>query len=249
MADPRYIPPVAGLLQGRVIAVTGASDGIGRAVAIAAAQHGAQVILIGRSARKLEAVRNAIVAGHGEVATIALLDLEKALAGDYDRLAAAVLEHYGRLDGLVHCAAILGALTPIEQYDVPQWCRVLHINVTAAFVLTQVLVPALRLSADASVIFTSSGVGRQGRAYWGAYAVSKFAVEGLSQVLAAEMSGNTTVRVNVLNPGPVRTLMRRQAFPSENVDALTTPEVVAEQYLWLLGPQSRGVTGQSIDCQ
>ena len=249
MPDPRFITPVAGLLQGRVIAVTGASDGIGRAVAIAAAQHGAQVILIGRSARKLEAVRNAIVADHGEVATIAVLDLEKALAGDYDRLAAAVLEHYGRLDGLVHCAAILGALTPIEQYDVPQWCRVLHINVTAAFVLTQVLLPALRLSADASVIFTSSGVGRQGRAYWGAYAVSKFAVEGLSQVLAAEMSGNTTVRVNVLNPGPVRTLMRRQAFPSEDADALTTPQVVAEQYLWLLGPQTRDLTGQSIDCQ
>ena len=183
------------------------------------------------------------------MATIAVLDLEKALAGDYDRLAAAVLEHYGRLDGLVHCAAILGALTPIEQYDVPQWCRVLHINVTAAFVLTQVLLPALRLSADASVIFTSSGVGRQGRAYWGAYAVSKFAVEGLSQVLAAEMSGNTTVRVNVLNPGPVRTLMRRQAFPSEDADALTTPQVVAEQYLWLLGPQTRDLTGQSIDCQ
>jgi len=249
MPDPRYIPPVAGLLQGRVIAITGASDGIGRAVAIAAAQRGAQVILIGRSARKLEAVRNTIVADHGDVATIALLDLEKALAGDYDRLAAAVLEHYGRLDGLVHCAAILGTLTPVEQYDVPQWCRVLHINVTAAFVLTQVLLPALRLSADASVIFTSSGVGRQGRAYWGAYAVSKFAVEGLNQVLAAEMSGNSTVRVNVLNPGPVRTLMRRQAFPSENVDALTTPEVVAEQYLWLLGPQSAGLSGQSIDCQ
>jgi len=249
MPDPRYVPPVDGLLQGRVIAVTGASDGIGRAVAIAAAQHGAQVILIGRSARKLEAVRNTIVADHGDVATIALLDLEKALAGDYDRLAAAVLEHYGRLDGLVHCAAILGALTPIEQYDVPQWCRVLHINVTAAFVLTQVLLPALRLSADASVIFTSSGVGRQGRAYWGAYAVSKFAVEGLNQVLAAEMSGNSAVRVNVLNPGPVRTLMRRQAFPSENVDALTTPEVVAEQYLWLLGSQSAGLSGQSIDCQ
>jgi NAD(P)-dependent dehydrogenase (short-subunit alcohol dehydrogenase family) len=249
MPDPRYIPPVAGLLQGRVIAITGASDGIGRAVAIAAAQHGAQVILIGRSARKLEAVRNTIVADHGDVATIALLDLEKALAGDYDRLAAAVLEHYGRLDGLVHCAAILGTLTPIEQYDVPQWCRVLHINVTAAFVLTQVLLPALRLSADASVIFTSSGVGRQGRAYWGAYAVSKFAVEGLNQVLAAEMSGNSTVRVNVLNPGPVRTLMRRQAFPSEDADALTKPEVVAEQYLWLLGPETAGLSGQSIDCQ
>ena len=249
MQDPRYMPPSDGLLDGRIIAVTGASDGIGRAVALAAARRGAQVILIGRSARKLEAVRNAIVADHGEVATIALLDLEKAVASDYDRWAAAVLEHYGRLDGLVHCAGVLGTLTPIEHYDVPQWCRVLHINVTAAFVLTQVLLPALRLSADASVVFTSSGVGRQGRAYWGAYAVSKFAVEGLAQVLAAETSGQTNVRVNVLNPGPVRTLMRRQAFPSEDVDALTTPDTVAQHYLWLLGPNSRAITGESLDCQ
>lgn len=249
MQDPRYLPPSDGLLHGRIIAVTGASDGIGRAVALAAARRGAQVILIGRSARKLEAVRNAIVADHGEVATIALLDLEKAVASDYDQLAAAVLEHYGRLDGLVHCAGVLGTLTPIEHYDVPQWCRVLHINVTAAFVLTQVLLPALRLSADASVVFTSSGVGRQGRAYWGAYAVSKFAVEGLAQVLAAETSGQTNVRVNVLNPGPVRTLMRRQAFPSEDADALTTPDTVAEHYIWLLGPNSRAITGESLDCQ
>jgi NAD(P)-dependent dehydrogenase (short-subunit alcohol dehydrogenase family) len=249
MKDPRLTAPRPGELHGRVIAVSGAGDGIGRAVALAAARHGAQVILIGRTVKKLQAVHRDIVAACGEVATIALLDLEKALAGDYDTLAAAIHERYGRLDGLVHCAGILGTLTPIEQYDVPTWCKVMHVNVTAAFALTQVLLPLLRRSPDASVIFTSSGVGRQGRAYWGAYAVSKFAVEGLSQVLAAEMQGTSPVRVNVLNPGATRTLMRRQAFPSENADALATPDQIAPAYIALLGPSGAQFNGQSLDCQ
>jgi len=249
MKDPRLPAPRADELQGRVIAVTGAGDGIGRAVAMAAARHGAQVILIGRTVKKLQAVHRDIVAACGDVATIAPLDLEKALAGDYDTLAAAILERYGRLDGLVHCAGLLGAMTPIEQYDVPTWCKVLHVNVTAAFVLTQVLLPVLRKSTDASVIFSSSSVGRQGRAYWGAYAVSKFAVEGLGQVLAAEMQGSGPVRVNVLNPGATRTLMRRQAFPSENADALATPDQVAPAYIALLGPSGASLDGQSLDCQ
>ncbi len=249
MKDPRLLEPAAQELQGRVIAVTGAGDGIGRAVALAAAASGAQVILIGRTVRKLQGVHQEILAAHGDVATIAPLDLEKALAGDYDQLAAAILSRYGRLDGLVHCAGILGTLTPIEQYDVPTWCKVLHVNVTAAFVLTQVLLPALRLSPDAAVIFTSSTVGREGRAYWGAYAVSKFAIEGLTQVLAAETQNATAIRVNVLNPGPVRTLMRRQAFPSENVAKLVEPAAVAGAYVALLGPSGKGIHGQSLDCQ
>ena len=249
MQDPRLASPAANELSGRIIAVTGAGAGIGKAVAQAAAAHGAQVVLIGRTVKKLEAVHQEIQAAHGDVSTIAPLDLEKALAGDYDRLAAAILARYGRLDGLVHCAGILGTLTPIEHYDVPTWCKVLHVNVTAAFVLTQVLLPALRLSADASVVFSTSSVGRKGRAYWGAYAVSKFAVEGLTQVLAAEMDGATTVRVNVLNPGPARTLMRRQAFPSENVESLPEPASLTGPYIALLGPSGQGLNGQSLDCQ
>jgi NAD(P)-dependent dehydrogenase (short-subunit alcohol dehydrogenase family) len=249
MIDQRFKAPAANLLAGRVIAVTGAGDGIGRAVAMDAAAHGAQVILIGRTSRKLEAVRSDIVALHGERALIAVLDLEKALAADYDQLADAIASQYGRLDGLVHCAGILGTLTPIEQYDVPTWCKVMHVNVTAAFVLTQVLLPLLRQSPSASVLFTSSGVGRTGRAYWGAYSVSKFAIEGLSQVLAAETSGNTNVRVNVVNPGAVRTLMRRQAFPSEKLESLTLPAAVTPTFLWLLGPDSLGITGESLDAQ
>jgi NAD(P)-dependent dehydrogenase (short-subunit alcohol dehydrogenase family) len=247
--DPRRYAVQPDELRDRVIAITGAGDGIGRAVTLACGQHGATVVLIGRTVRKLEAVHAAMVAaGHPEP-TIAPLDLEKAVAGDYDRLAAALIERYGRLDGLLHNAAILGALSPIEHYDVPTWCRVLHVNVTAAFVLTQVLLPALKRSRDASVLFTSSSVGRRGRAYWGAYAVSKFAVEGLSQVVADELEGSGNIRVNAVNPGPVRTRMRREAYPSENLEKRSDPSAVTAPYLALLGPGSRGITGRSFDCQ
>ena len=238
-----------GELQGRVIAVTGATGGIGRVLALAAAREGAMLIIMGRNVRKLQALHAELELIAPGAALMVPFDFEKALANDYDHIAAAILSQFGRLDGLVHCAALLGTLTPFDQYDVPTWCRVMHVNVTAAFALTQVLLPALRQSADASVIFTSSSVGRKGRAYWGAYAVSKFAVEGMSQVLAEELSGNSTVRVNTLNPGPARTLMRRQAYPSENLDSLPLPETLVDPYLRLLGPRGAGVTGQSLDCQ
>ena len=236
-------------LAGRVIAVTGASSGIGRAVALACAQHGANVILIGRNTRKLETVHGEIEAAGGPEPIIALLDLEKAIAKDYDQLADAVVQKYGRLDGLLHNAGLLGTLSPIEHYDVPTWCRVMHVNVTAAFALTQVLLPALKKSADGSVVFTASSVGRKGRAYWGAYAVTKFALEGLSQVLSSELEGITNVRVNTLNPGKVRTMMRRTAYPAEDINTLPLPETVTGPYIALLGPASRGVTGQQFDAQ
>lgn len=248
-ADIARHMPRPGELSGKVIAITGASGGIGRAVALAAAAAGAELVLMGRNVRRLTAVHEEIERAHGEVALMAPLDLEKALAADYDRIAAALLERHGRLDGLVHCAGLLGTLTPIEGYDVPTWCRVLHVNLTAAFALTQVLLPALRRAPSASVIFTSSSVGRRGRAYWGAYAVSKFALEGLSQVLAAEMQGTTAIRVNALNPGRVRTQMRRQAYPSEDLATLPEPAKIVGPYIALLGDAFPHVTGQSLDCQ
>jgi NAD(P)-dependent dehydrogenase (short-subunit alcohol dehydrogenase family) len=247
--DPRMHVARPNELSGRVIAITGASSGIGRAVALACAQIGATVILIGRNARKLEAVHGEIEKAGSPEPTIALLDLEKALAPDYDLLASAILERFGRLDGLVHNAGILGTLSPIEHYDVPTWCRVLHVNVTAAFALTQVLMPALKQSQDASILFTSSAVGRQGRAYWGAYAVSKFATEGFMQVLAAEVENITHIRVNSLNPGRARTVMRRQAYPAEDINTLPMPESLTAPYIALLGPASRGVTGHTFDAQ
>jgi NAD(P)-dependent dehydrogenase (short-subunit alcohol dehydrogenase family) len=247
--DPRTHNARPDELAGRVIAITGASSGIGRAVSIACARFGATVILIGRNARKLETVHGEIEAAGSPEPTIAVLDLEKAVASDYDKLASAVAERFGRLDGLLHNASFLGTLTPIEHYDVPTWCRVMHVNVTAAFALTQVLLPALKQSQDASVLFTSSSVGRLGRAYWGAYAVSKFATEGFMQVLASEVENITSIRVNSLNPGRARTMMRRQAYPAEDLNSLPLPETLTGPYIALLGPASRGVTGKTFDAQ
>jgi NAD(P)-dependent dehydrogenase (short-subunit alcohol dehydrogenase family) len=247
--EPRQHQPQPDEFRGRVVMVTGAGSGIGRAVSLALAQAGAEVILLGRTVRKLEGVHAEIQKLGAPEASIVPLDLERALAADYEAVAAAIEKRYGRLDGLLHNAALLGSLTPIEQYDVPTFMRVMHVNLTAEFVLTRQLLPLLRASADAAVLFTSSGVGNRGRAYWGAYSISKFAVEGFAQVLAHELEGTSPVRVNVIDPGKVRTHMRRQAYPSEAPESLPLPESLAAAYLALLGPASRGVTGQRFRAQ
>lgn len=247
--DPRRHTPAADELRGRAIMVTGAGDGIGRAVSLALARAGAEVILLGRTVRKLEAVHAEIEKLGAPEASIVPLDLERAMAADYDAVATAVERRYGRLDGLLHNAALLGTLTPIEQYDVPTFMRVMHVNLTAAFVLTRQLLPLLRSAPDGAVLFTTSGVGNKGRAYWGAYSISKFAVEGFTQVLSQELEGTSKVRVNVIDPGKVRTSMRRQAYPSEAADSLPTAESLTAPYLALLGPASRGVTGQRFAAQ
>jgi NAD(P)-dependent dehydrogenase (short-subunit alcohol dehydrogenase family) len=241
--------PSPDLLKGRVILVTGAGDGIGRAASLAFARHGATVLLLSRSQKKLERLYDEIVeAGHPRP-SIVQMDLNKAQGEHYQALIDGITEAHGRLDGLLHNAAILGDLTPIDHYDISTWQRVLHVNLTSVFVLTRCLLPLLKASSDASVVMTSSGVGRRGRAYWGAYAVSKFGIEGLAQVLADETESRDTLRVNVLNPGATRTELRYRAMPGENRDLLKRPEDIMAPYLFLMGPDSRGVHGQSIDCQ
>lgn len=237
------------VLKDRIILVTGASDGIGRALSLEAASLGARVVLHGRNAKKLEAVYDRIMADHPETRpSIAVMDLAKADSNAYASIADSVRETFGRLDGLVHNAGILGPRLSIEQYDVVEWQRVLHVNLTAAFALTQVLLPLLKLAEDPSIVFTSSGVGRHGRAYWGAYSVSKFGTEALAQILADE-TRHTPLRVNCINPGATRTRMRLEAYPAEDRDRLKKPEEILAPYVFLLGPDSRGITGQSLDAQ
>jgi NAD(P)-dependent dehydrogenase (short-subunit alcohol dehydrogenase family) len=248
--------PVSGLprpdkpaLSGRVILVTGASSGIGRALSVAAAAMGAQVVLCGRSVYKLESVHDAIVAAGSPRPSIAPLDFERAAAEQYTAVAEGLHASFGRLDGLAHLAAQLGERAPIEHYDVPTWMRVMHVNLNAAFILTRTLLPLLRASPDASVVFTGSSVSVRGRAYWGAYAAAKFGVEGLMQVLADETSTTTNIRVNSVNPGKVRTPLRALAYPGEDPATIPAPEEVLAPYLYLLGPESRGVTGRRFDGQ
>ena len=247
--DPREYSPRAGCYAGRVILVTGAGAGIGRALALALARGGATVALLGRTPRKLERVYDEIVAAGGPAPALLPFDLENALASHYDALVSALESEFGRLDGLVHNAAILGTRAPIAHFDVPTWCRVLQVNLTAAFALTQVCLPLLEKSADASVVFTTSGVGKKGRAYWGAYAVSKFGVEGLAEVLAHEYEDRPQLRVNVVNPGPTRTDLRALAYPAEDVTRLRSAADVLPTYLYLLGPDAAGVSGRRFDCQ
>ncbi|WP_075879330.1 YciK family oxidoreductase [Vreelandella massiliensis] len=241
--------PTPDLLKDRTVLVTGAGDGIGRAAALAYAEHGATVILLGRTIAKLEHVYDEIEQAGGPQPAIFPLNFEGATLKDFHEMAQTLDKEFGRLDGLLHNAGMLGRITPFEQYNPELWNQVMQVNLNGPIWMTQALLPLLQQSDDASVIFTSSGVGRKGRAYWGAYAVSKCATEGFMEVLADEMESQPNLRINSLNPGATRTQMRRSAFPGEDPDTLRTPEEIMPTYLWLMGPDSRGETGQKWDAQ
>src|ERR1022692_3704014 len=211
MPIPKHFTSAAGSLHGRVIMITGASGGLGRALCLECARAGASVILSGRDGAKLDRLYDEIEALDAPQPAIAKLDLATATAVEYDHLAKTIADEFGRLDGLVHAAALLGDRTPLEHYDVPTWCRVLHVNLTAPFILTQVLLPHLRRSDAASVIFVSSGVARSPRPFWGAYAVAKSGLESVSAMFSQELARVSTVRVNSVNPGRLRTPMRASA--------------------------------------
>ena len=236
-------------LKDRIIFITGAGDGIGKAAALACAQAGATVILAGRTVAKLEEVYDQISDAGLAEPNIYPINFESAIADDYDVLAVTLDQQFGRLDGLLHNAGILGQRTPLSHYRQDVWDKVLQVNLTAPFQMTQALMPVLEKSDDASVVFTSSGVGRTSRAFWGAYAVSKFAIEGMVQTWAAELGGLGTVRVNAINPGATATDMRAQAFPAEDPTRLKSAEAIMPMYLYLLGPDSKTINGQSINAQ
>lgn len=237
------------LLKDRIILVTGAGDGIGRVAAKTYAAHGATVILLGRTLEKLEHVYDEIeAAGHPQPALVPL-NLESAQEHDFIELTNTLEQEFGKLDGILHNAGLLGVRTPIESYDPVIWQQVMQVNVNAPFMLTQILMPLLERSDNASIIFTSSGVGRKSKAYWGAYAVSKFATEGMMQTLADEVSNISSIRSNCINPGATRTQMRADAYPAENPATVTTPEDIMPLYLYLMGKDSIEVNGQSLDAQ
>jgi NAD(P)-dependent dehydrogenase (short-subunit alcohol dehydrogenase family) len=246
---PSDFIPDRDLLKGRAILITGAGSGLGRALAVECARAGASVILSGRNGAKLDRVYDEIEAMGAPRPAIAVLDLAIATAVDYDGLARVIGEEFGKLDGLVHAAGLLGDRTPLEQYDVPTWCKVLHVNLTAPFILTQVLLPNLRKSEDASIIFVSSGVVKQSRPFWGAYAVSKTGLESVRSMLSEELEGEANIRVNSVNPGRMRTAMRAAAYPAEDPNTVPTAESVSGPFLYLLSARGRGIDGRFIDAQ
>ena len=247
--DFKSYQPDPDLLKGRVILVTGCGDGIGRAAAINYALHGATVVLHGRSINKLEIIYDEIEALGAPQPAILPLQLSSASAHDYDTLFHTLDKQFGRLDGILHNAGILGERVTLENYPAEVWDEVLNVNLRAPFVLTQALLPLLKRSDSASIIFTSSGVGRDARAEWGAYSVSKFGIEALSQIFAREFADQDNIRFNCINPGGTRTAMRAKAYPSEDPKTLPTPEDIMPAYLYLMGKDSHAVTGESIDAQ
>lgn len=241
--------PAKDLLSGRIILITGAGDGIGKTAALTLAQHQATVVLLDHTTKPIEALYDEIeTAGYPRPAMITL-DLATTTPDDYETVARTIDDEFGRLDGLLHNAAELGTLTPITLYNLETWMKVLTVNLHAPLLLTRACLPLLQKSQDASIIFTTADVGRHGRAYWGAYGVACFALEGLTQILAAELETNTSIRVNSLDPGAVRTAMRARAYPAEDPSRLSTPSQIMSTYLYLMGPDSRNVTGQALSAQ
>lgn len=242
MSYPENYQPETGLLDGRVILVTGAGNGIGRAVAKACARYGAQVILLGKTTRPLEQVHDEIEAECGQQPAIYPLHLEGASPADYATLSQTLCEHYGKLDGLVHNAAALPYLSRIKDYEPEDWLKVMQTNLNAPFLMSQALLPVLEASSDASVIFTSDE-RIAGKPFWGAYAASKAGSDVLADLWAKELS-NTAVRVNRIDPGPTLTSLRKRVYPGEDNTTIKSPERLANLYLWLLGPNSQSYRGQ-----
>ncbi|OIN28745.1 YciK family oxidoreductase [Vibrio barjaei] len=235
-------------LKGKVILVTGAGAGIGRQAALSYAEHGATVILLGRNVKNLEYLYDEIEnAGYPQPAIIPL-DLKGATKQNYIDMAETIEGQFGKLDGILHNASVLGTLSPFDQIDEETFNDVMQINVKSEFLMTQALLPALKKAEAGRVIFTSSTVGHSGRAFWGTYAISKFATEGMMQILADELS-DTEIRVNAINPGATRTRMREKAYPGEDANTLKTPKDIMPLYLHLMDPSVTDVNGQCIDAQ
>lgn len=236
-------------LKDKIILVTGAGDGIGRVAALTYAKCGATVLLLGKTQAKLEAVYDEIEnLGLSEPAILPM-DLQTASFAQMQELAGLIEKEFGHLDGVLHNAAILGALTPLEMYDPITFEQVMRVNSTAVFMLTQSLMPLLKAARSGSIIFTSSGVGHKPRAFWGAYALSKQNVEGMTSIFTQETQNMTTLRFNCINPGATRTNMRAHAFPGEDPNTLKTPEQIMPTYVYLMTDAAAGVKGQVIDCQ
>lgn len=236
------------LLKDRVILVTGAGQGIGRVAALAYAAHGATVILHGRRVEKLESVYDEIEASGGRQPTIFPLDLEKAGDKDFQAIAQAIKLQLGRLDGILHNAALIFSLTPLQNQTLEQWLSLLRVNLIAPFALTRACLPLLKASPDASVIMTSEMHGHDPAAYWGGFAVAKAGLEALAKIQAQEWQMLPNLRVNVIIPGPVHTPQRTRTHPGEVKQDLHRPEHLMPSYLYLMGPDSKAISGQTVFC-
>ncbi|MEK7791939.1 MAG: YciK family oxidoreductase [Pseudomonadota bacterium] len=238
-----------GLLKERVILVTGAGQGLGRAAALAYASHGATVILHGRKVDKLERVYDEIEAMNKTQAVIYPLDLERAEDKDFTAMALAIEQQLGRLDGILYNAAFLYGLSPLENQTPQQWRTILKVNLMAPFAFTKACLPLLKASPDASVIVTTSTHGHEPSAYWGGFTVAKAGLEAWAKIQADEWETLPNLRINTLIPGVVNTPQRAKTHPGEVKMSILQPEELMSTYLYLMGPDSKGLNGQTVFCQ
>ena len=233
-------------LQNQVILVTGAGQGLGQAAAYAYAEHGATVILLGKNPNQLSAVYDHIVDQGWPQPAIYPMNLAGASVDHYLELAAAILREFGKLDGLLHNAAMLEALTPFEHYPLERWYKLMQVNLNAPFLITQALLPVLKKAPKASIIFT---IDRATTAYRGAYGVSKLGLEGLMHILADELEENTNIRVNSICPCATRTALRSSAFPAEDPMQHPQPQILMPAYLYLMSDASKEIHGKTLNLQ
>jgi NAD(P)-dependent dehydrogenase (short-subunit alcohol dehydrogenase family) len=239
---------LAKTLQDRVILVTGASYGIGKAAAYGFAEAGATIILLARTEDMLNEIYDDFMKKGLPQPAIVAFDLETAPEEAYFQLRDMIGNEFERLDGLLLNAAMLGARTPIANYNWQTWNKMMNINVNSQFLMARTLLPVMEASPnDASMLFTSSSVGRESKAFWGAYAVSKFAIEGLMQTMALELENVSNVRCNSINPGATRTGMRAEAYPAENPSSIKPAEELVSDYVFLMGAESRHINGEALD--
>lgn len=246
MTDIQHYQASPNSLEQRIILITGATGGIGSEVAKGCAALGATIILLDKSIPRLEKLYDEIEqAGHPQPAIIPA-DLAGATPADYETIIDTIETEFGRLDGLLHCAAFLGNRSPIEQYNLEEWNKSMQVNLTAPFLLTRACIPLLKKSDDAAVIFTTAEVGRHGKAYWGAYGIANAAIENLMQILADEVENNTNIRVNSIDPGAVHTGLWVKVFPGVDPKTWAEPKDVVNGFVYLLGPDSKGVSGEQF---
>tara|TARA_B100001057_G_scaffold370043_1_gene373862 strand:+ start:3268 stop:4026 length:759 start_codon:yes stop_codon:yes gene_type:complete len=237
------------ILKDKTIVISGAGSGIGRQAAKSFSEHGANLILLSKNIKKLETLYDEIIDEKKNDVIIQPLNFEIAEENDFEKIISAIKDKYPSIDGLLNNAGVLGEKKPLEQYNYATWKNVIKVNVDASFLLTKSLLPLLKKSNSSSIIFTSSGVGRKGRAYWGAYSISKFATEAMMQIFSEELQNTSSVRVNCINPGAVRTNMRESAYPAENPETNPSADKIMKPYLYLMSDISKEINGQSIDAQ
>lgn len=246
---PMDFKPEPDCLKDKIIMVTGAAGGIGSTASFAFAKHGATMILLDKDVKTTESLYDQIEDAGYPTPSIYPMDFEGTREDDYLELSGILKKEYGRLDGLLHNAARRDLLTPLWKIDLEDWFEIMQVNLNAPYMLTRACLNLLNASESSSVVFTTDHQSREHHAYWGAYGVSKYALDGLMLTFADELENQSPVRVNTIDPGAIRSNMRVKTFPGIDPEKMTPPETIMDNYLYLMSEQSRDINGLVFQAQ